>query len=74
MLTEKITMKKIFLILFCLPLLFSTCKKEEEVLNNKFLSFLCKMTTSANTDQKETLKEKKIELVQIIEYYLDNIY
>ena len=37
MLTEKITMKKIFLILFCLPLLFSTCKKEEEeevVVNN----------------------------------------
>jgi hypothetical protein len=34
MLTKNITMKKIFLILFCLPLLFSTCKKEEEVVNN----------------------------------------
>jgi len=54
--------------------IFTQSLKKEDELNNKFFVFLSQMIMKTNKNQKETLKEKKIELVQILEYYLTNTY
>lgn len=54
--------------------LFTKSLNENNELNERFFKFLSQMITNTNKDQKETLKEKKIELVQILEYYITNSY
>jgi len=54
--------------------LFSKSLNKNSKLNDDFLTFISKLLEQTNNDQKETLKSKKIELIQILEYYITNTY
>jgi hypothetical protein len=54
--------------------IFSKSLNENSELNNEFLDFINKLLEQTNKDQVETLNEKKIELIQILEYYITNTY
>ena len=50
-------MKKILLILLCLPLLFTTCKKEDDEPTNKVEIAGCTDSTACNYDSLATVDD-----------------
>jgi hypothetical protein len=54
--------------------LFIVSLNENSKLNEQFFNFIKGMIQLTNPDQKKTLREKKLELIQILEYYITNTY